>query len=639
MKRTLTKYAAVLGLLSVGISAREIRTPLPWQYGFGHFPLDADYMCHEELRDKGDCCWAWDFKVGGILYGRDADCAFVKCCPGTTYCPGTCGCDECQGDYVCTSCPSTTQTNTATTSNLCSCCDHGGSTTHKVPWVTILFGKSDFRLEEIFVDGDIGTYLPNNPWVSIATLKPRFEYREAGAFFMADFKSVFDWCDADYRLGLRARLPVRDISVTDICAASDLTGETLDDVWQLRNETSPTAPDKTNVVYAGRLDFLSTLKRLYTPPNPPQDLVVYHDANHSNHITMNGSEVGADVSVIVGNTVPCIEVIYRGDERIPASQYWGRQPAVTDPIVQANGTGLTDDQRGRFNDTNVPDYTALGNDTPAQAKLFVVPSLDSNNDPATGATKLREAIEVAIQNIDASVADFLEDNGVCVCDGRTKGLGDLDLEFYLGRNWGCENQWWTDLQLACRFPTGKEICNCKYLFKAQTPLGNNHHFEIRAGGEVGWDACDWVKFMIDGSYSWVLKHCEKVAAPFKGATIQNIGPCVNAEIKWQYFVGHADISFFANDCCGCDIGYELYHKKCDDICLCDKTATDLAGRTGQLLDASVLSANTSRTAHKICTGVFTKTHDCEIAAGFNTVVAGKNAPRDTDYYVALNVTF
>lgn len=633
MNRTLLRFAAVFGLLSVGIAAREIRTPLPWQYGFGHYPLDADYMRHEDQRDKGDHCYCWDFRLTGLLFERNADAAFVNNCCGTNYCTGTCNCcGDCQGDYVCTTC---TPTTSSTANN---CCDDK-NTTNKVPWVTLLFGQPDFTLAQSFPGGVVapGT-LPENPFVSIAKLKPRFEYNEKSAFFIADLKSVFDWCDCDYRLGLKARLPVRDIAVTDVCAASDLVGEDLSDVWQVRNELDPSGTT-SNVVYAGRLDFLSQLYNVYNPPAGNEALVNYSDTRETpNQITINRQKVGAPV--VVANGDPCIEVIYRADSTVPTDEFWGRQTALTDTPVQGNGSGLANDGRGRF--VAATDYVTggLSTDVPAQSKLFVVPSLKVDGTDiilTQGATSIRQAVEVAIQNMDHNVEAFLEENGICVCDGRTKGLGDLDLELYLGRNWGCEKSWWTDLFVACRFPTGKELCNCKLLFKQ--PAGNDHHFEIRLGGEAGWDACDWIKFMIDAQYAWALKHCESLAAPFEGATIKNIGPCINGEVKWGYFVGHADVAFFANDCCGCDIGYELYAKGHDQICFNTSTATDLAGTAEQPLDPCVLTNHTNRMAHKICTSLFTRIHSCEVALGFNTVVAGKNAPRDTDMYVAMSINF
>ncbi|KKT24016.1 MAG: hypothetical protein UW09_C0001G0079 [candidate division TM6 bacterium GW2011_GWF2_43_87] len=601
MKKSLMKVSAVLGLLTVGVmAARTVDLPLPgMNTPFMFYPVQYHWDCPK----SDDCCWDWNFVAGAIGYHRAADASYGPC-------NGRC----------------------------------------KVPYVNLLFGKANFRLAEIFqgatvTPADTG----NNPFISFATIKPRFEYNESGAIFTADLGSTFDWCDTGYRLGLRAKLPFRDIEVSDTCAASDLVGETLKDVWQVRQEDT-TNPAVTNTVFAGRLDFLTALNRVAIPN---QTLVDYRNATQ-NAMLMAGQVVDA----AAGNGTPVIAVIGRSDSTMPmtATPAWGAQSAAIIVPVGANGSGVATDVRGSFINGNNYLTGGLATDPVAQSKLFVVPTLDSANKVVQGASIIRGAIEVAIQNMDASAMTWMDQVGLRWCNGRSKGVGDLDLEFYLGRNWGCCESLWTDLQFAVRCPTGKDLCCrdinccrpnstsanscdacCKRLLKL--PLGNNKHTELRIGLAGGYDICDWVKFMIDGNYSWALRHKEYIAAPFQGATVKNIGPCIPANIKWGYFVGHADLSFYASDCCGMAIGYELYHKNCDCVQPCVSTATDLLGRTAQKIDASVARRYTNRTANKAHVNFFTRIGDCQIAAGWAQVFAGKNVPHDTDWYLNMSVTF
>ena len=132
---------------------------------------------------------------------------------------------------------------------------------------------------------------------------------------------------------------------------------------------------------------------------------------------------------------------------------------------------------------------------------------------------------------------------------------------------------------------------------------------------------------------------ENIAAPFKGATVKNIGPCIGADLSWNYLLANLDFTMLASDCCGFDIGYEVYSKQCDRIRLCSKTATDLIGRTNQALDASVASRGTNVTSHKIRVEYFMSASKCEFFIGFDQVVAGKNALRETDLYFGMNVKF
>ncbi len=574
------KKMSKLSLLSLGLlvagaaAAREIRTPLPTLWGFTHYPVQYHW---EQDPDK-DGCWNWDLNASAVGYYRSTDKSYRK--------------DRCKEEYT-----------------------------------TLLFGKSDFRLGEAYPNAHVAAdQITTNPFVDIATIKPRFEYREGGAIFGLQVGAVATWCDTDYRFGLRAKMPFRDIEVSDTCAMSDLTGEELKDLWQVRMEKNGTTE---NLVYAGRLDFLTRLNRVSTIP-----LVWYRGAAGNTYIA--GQFV--DAADNTGDGVPPVAMLFDGNGKMPTGLTWGARVADSGMLDAAGATAS-----GRYIfDENIQYDNALGVNTAAQSKLFVVPALLNavNGEIPLAAKQIRSAIEVAIQSIGGSIEDFMAEQGLSFCNGRQKGFGDLDLELYLGRNWGCEDSLWTDVMFGVRLPTADRLCNCKALL-AQ-PLGNNEHWEVRGALAAGYDICDWVKFMLDASYSWALKHKEQVAAPFKGATIKNIGPCVDANIKWDYFLGHADLTFFANDCCGLDIGYELYHKRCDNVSLCVSTALPLgysAGATKQSLDSSILRANTERTAHKARVSIFTTLGDCTLEGGWAHTFAGKRAPRDTDFYLNLGVAF
>lgn len=624
MKKTLKQSLVAFGLLlTCGTTmAREPRGPLPLMNDLWNpmrYPIEYHYEVEKKDNDKW--CNNWHFDVAGIGYHRSASDAF-QCCSNS----GTVITNGCCSNNCCTN-----------------CCDCYKNTRCKVPWSTLIFGKSEFRLEEAFPGSDVGALIQDNPFVAISTLTPRFEYSEAGAIFMAQLGTTFTACDCDYRAGLRARLPIRDFVVFDPCGAGNVTGETLDDVWQVRDETIGTGIgadiQKTNVVFAARLDFLSALKRVYSwnPDFGAQDLVTY--GTTTTHTTMAENVVDNAISATAGE--PVVQVIYRTDSTVPRTLRWGDYVVPAESPLNGDGTGVAADARGVFQyGTN---YTPLSGDSAAQSHLFVVPTIvndtadTDHNQVVDGANQIMGAIEGAIRSMDDSVAEFYQDLSLNFCNGHNRGIGDLDLELYVGRNWGCNNDWWTDLTFGVRCPTGHQLCDCKQL--VLLPLGNNKHTEIRVGAAAGYNACDWVKFMLHGSYSWALHHCENVAAPFKGATVKNLGPCVNADIKWGYFLGDFDVSFFTNDCCGFDLGYELYYKRCDDICLCAKTATDWAGRTEQVLDANVLSRNTKQMGHKAKVGIFSIIGDCEIGGGWSTYFAGYNMPRETDWYLRLGVSF
>lgn len=500
----------------------------------------------------------------------------------------------------------------------------------------LIFGADNFTLAQAFPQSSTGGAL-SNPFVTISTLSPRFEYTEHGAMFGANFCKYLG--DDRWHFGVRARIPVRDITVEEVCGGNNLTGETLADVFQTRTETIDVdGIVSSNTVFSARLDFLSAL------PGTPESLVIYSDPDASGHLSIAHIDSTGNIPTggPVANNMPPVAVIARTDSSLPTGQPWGNVNTSITGVVAADGSGLADNQRGRFASDN--NYAPLAVDISHQSKLFIVPTINNvalPGDPIaqtnSGANQILNAIQSSIGALDSSVVSFIQEQKLDFCAGRSKGLGDVDIELFGGYVWGCERRVWTDLLLGARLPTADRLCDCTKILKQ--PLGNNGHVEVRTGAQIGYDALSWLKFNITGRYSWVLKRSETIAAPFTGATIKNIGPCVKADISWNYFIGDFDITLSASDCCGCDIGYEFYYKSCDKISLCARTATDFALRPEQPLDARVAARCTKVLAHKIRAEFFMATGVCELFSGFEQVVAGSNTLRDTDWYAGLRVRF
>lgn len=587
------KVSCLTLLVSSGhMFAREILTTLPLYYAPYHFPLNP-------YQDEKN----WYVNVRGSAYYRSADDAFSNC-------DGTC----------------------------------------KVPFSTLIFGKSDFTVAEAFPNSIAGTIVPNNPFVTVSHLHPRFDYNEKGAMFEVTGGAKFG-CEKNWHAGARARLPIREIDVQEICP-NDMTGETLEDVYRQRLEditvgpssTSPFTATSPNNAFAARLDFLTALLRVSITSNGGSDpMVFYNDTQTGNRISIAHQDVSNNQSAAqspLPTNVPMIAVIESSDSSLPESVRWADINTNITGVVAADGSGLSNLQRGRFaGDINYG--PGLGTDTAAQSKLFVVPTVNDSGitqaQTTGGSRTIQSAINAAVTNIDTSITPFFEQNGFDFCDGLSKGLGDLDLELYAGYDWDFCHPLYTDLILGFRFPTGDKVCDCKQVLKQ--PTGNGGHYEVRTGFQGGVDVTRWFKVRGDFFYAWVLNGTESIPATFQGATIKNIGPCVPAKIHWGYLFANLDATFFANDCCGFNIGYQVYHKGCDHVQFCQATATDLAGRPNQPLDASVAQMLTNRTQHKILAEFFLSTSSCEFFTGYDYAVAGKNAPVDSDFYLGIKVAF
>lgn len=569
------------------LNGREIRTPLPIYYTPYHYPL--------QWKDRKGDDWCWNVDVTGAGFYRSTDAAF----------------DEC--DSRCT-----------------------------VPYSTLVFGKADFTISESFPGGTLGVAQVSNPLAAVLEITSRYDYAESGAMFGLHVGTSF--CEGKYHTGFRAKLPYRDISVNEVCfedVTSTGTGGPADSIYSVyRTRVQSDPPDDPTVVFAIRLDFLTQLNLIdYGVGGTKVPMVIYSDPNNSNHISIAGQDVTND-PVLADNTgTPPIAVIYSTNGAVPVTEQWADLPSNGNNALAANGAGFANNERGYFDqDTN---YTSLGASTSNQSHLYVVPNLQEiggSTSLAPEANAIYNAIATAVSDLafDTNVDDFLAENGINFCDRRTKGIGDLLLEWYINGMW-CEDSLLAEFKFAVRAPTGDKLCSC--LTPLKQPTGNNGHTEIWLGGVLGYEICSKVMAHFDGYYAFALSHCESVAAPFTGATIKNLGPCVTADISWQYFQGNFALTFLADECTGFAVGYQPYWKKCDKVCLNQSTATDLAGTPDQPLDASNLQALTRVVAQRVSAEFFMRTALCDITAGWGTIVAGSNATRDTDWYLMFKISF
>lgn len=606
-KNTLLLAVSGVFLVAAIIEARQLTTPLTGMRGKTSWPQ----LYNLEFDLENDACYT--LEIDGMGYYRSADVAYVA--------------HESDGE---------------TASH-----DH-----HKANISTLLFGKSDFKLSEAFAGAHVDPFVSNNSFVEIATLKPRLRYDEAGALFSADLRGYMCWCDTPVRFGIKAQLPIRDINMhhTDdsnmVGGAAAPIGETIRDLVRFRHEQAHD-DNTTNAdlrVYAARLDFLSSLTWQYLPGQPGTfPLVNYHDA--AGAVTIADQPVDG----AAGDLDPKVALIGRTDGTLPWDLYWGQTSDKITATLAADGTGIGNDVRGAF--VHTVDYTALAKNQSAQSTLFVVPTIakadNTQDNVAIGglsgpqiATAIDDAVEaLGGSTAGASVADFIAAKNIDFKNGHVRGVGDVQLELYIGKNWGCEGRIWTDVVAGLVIPTAKKLHTAQHLIKPS--LGNNGHTELFVGVSGGYDIDEWVRVMADASYTFVLKHQETIAAPFKGATVKNIGPDITADVKWNYFVGHIMASFFPSDSASFDIGYEPYYKTHDKVYLDDKaTATDYAGQIHQPFDAAVITKDTKRIAHKIRAGVTVFDADnWDLNGGWSYIVAGRNVMREMEWYLRLGVNF
>jgi hypothetical protein len=250
---------------------------------------------------------------------------------------------------------------------------------------------------------------------------------------------------------------------------------------------------------------------------------------------------------------------------------------------------------------------------------------------------IRMAINDLLENLPSTGAiSFLESQGVTFGTQKHVGIGDIDSELYFNTEW-CD--FFFEGIFGVRWPSGIKVTDPGRLLGIFS-TGNNRHYEVKFGGIGTYDPRVWAHIRAEAFYSYVIPRNERVAAPFAGATVKNIGPAINAKISWHKFVAHLDGIFLVpcNPRVGFLAGYEVYVKSKDNISLRQTTAVDFLGNT-RPLDADVLQMRTDVVSHKVRTEMFHQGDFWELFGGWTHVFAGKNAPKESDWHIGFVAYF
>lgn len=581
MRNSIKRILSVTPLILLGASsqvlARELRTPWALQWGPAHFPT-----CRPV-----DCETAWNIDAWGAGLHKESNKAFVNSF-GTKTDPSLAG---------------------------------------------IIFGKNTFVGLDAFVPG---TTSPANPFLAFAQITPKVDYRENTAYFGFTYEHTLG-CEKRFHLGVRAIMPFRAIktSLLDCC---DLE-ETLDDVCRrqienIPNSLMPSQIDTIDKCYAYRLDFLASLFEEQAGPPSLDRLVVFRDTDvNPNDITIH--------KISVGNTNYPVHVVQRDNGTAPEGPFCESLANVMNlPNLADNGLGLANNARAKFN--NSVNYTPLGGSLAAQRNLWVVPTATPQGpmnvmNLSVNAAAIGDAIRNIIETLEGlSAVGFFNEHGISFGTQETVGIADFDTDLY-GYYEFCRGL--IEGIVGVRWPTGVKVKDPNNVLSIFT-TGNNRHFQFRLGVLGTWEPTCWFNAKADIYYSHVFKGNERVAAPFKGATIKNIGPTTNADISWDYAVAHLDFIFMVpcNPRVGFLAGLEAYAKSKDHVSLKQSSATDFLGKT-EPLDPDVLELRTKVISNKIRTEMWHQGDYWEMFGGWTHVFAGKNAPQESDWYVGFVAYF
>ncbi len=632
------KLLAIVGLLGVSVGSlfattSYFRTPLSFLQKprtYVHYPLFPINECDN-----------WIVDAFGVYYQRTACDAFG--------CPADCIIDECAK----------------------SCDTNNNTTTNAVPLSELWFGKSEFKVEDAFPNGEAGD--TGNPFVKFATLKPQFGYDERGAALGITINRYNLGCDKSWFVSGRVALPIKRIEVNQrrACDCEEISDDFTDAIvtiqQQFNGQSSDGQPATANGndsrnVRAYRLDFLGTLKQDNGDP-----MIEY--GTGSSNTTVAGQDITVNVNQILqgsSGTYAPMYVYKQSNGKVPFapagldrnSSYVAapfQDLMIAEPpkgTLSADGTtvenpaaALNDGEFASFNGLPngsgaQPNYAgSLGANTDTQKQLFLVPVSSSSSvtfEPI-GLT-VQNTIDRVLEDLERAgegAIDYLASKGVDFTRSDcATGAGDTFIDVWGGRM--CDN-WFADAVVGFRLPTGTDA-DPKRVYQQTT--GNNGHFATKLGVEGGYKPCDWLGAKVEFFWRHNFNATEKRAAAFRGATVKNIGPCIDTRVNWDDFQLYIDFTFFSQRCpnLGWDVGYMFYAKTKDDVCFCTNDLQDWNG-TASALNPRLLEENTDTQAHKVRAEIFNEWNCFQIFFGGSYNFAGKNVMKEALWYLGMKAYF
>jgi hypothetical protein len=315
-------------------------------------------------------------------------------------------------------------------------------------------------------------------------------------------------------------------------------------------------------------------------------------------------------------------------------------------IMKAPNVAFFNTTNGDHNYSTFMDANSYPTNMPQYLKdSWLVLGYD-NGQLVPGATVIKDSIDNALQQYTQDPYEWLLDRGYVFETQRRTGVGDIDIDFFYEHMFS--ESFLLEPFIGFRLPTGTGDDFSGNAYKAH--LGNGEHFEIKLGLMAVNQLADWVNIKLDSFVSFVMQATEERCAVFEGSTIKNIGPKVNADVDWTYFVARLDATMFhpKTQDISATIGYEFYLKGKDNIHFKDSQATPLYGPhftdPNDLLLANLSNdlaeANTDSISHKLRLEARVQINDYfELIGGASFTFAGQNIPRETDAHAGFNVKF
>lgn len=553
----------------------------------------------------------------------------------------------------------------------------------------MIFGKSEFTISDSFEAGIENKYFFENssPFLAAAAIRPCVTYAERGLMIGGRFEYPV-WHNKG-RVGVRAVVPFRTVRLERDDEAEQSPGA-ADQLQEcvIKSDTvsitdATTTPKIFEPISRYKLSLLYSLKykntagefvrylNLKNAANPTQmGAVSYNKPSAASYvgqdipfaiITSNAGGLpphdratGVTVDSGSGNFGDQSKTVRLGLDVSMAAQNLADLPTNLASLVEGSDQGYA------FI-TNT-DYSQLYND-PKFGSLWATQVFNGTTGSTEGIGSRAEVdfIDSLLKRHDNNIFNWLTRNtDYMFKTNQRAGLGNMDIDFFYEHTFN--DDWRVEASLGVRLPTDGDndgFGNNPYSAR----LGNDNHVEIKLAFMAAWAALDWLNLKTDLSYNFVLESTESIAAVFKGSTVKNFGPAVDADIDYGYLRFNLDGTFFHRKTrkLATTVGYEFYYKTEDNINFKTQKAESWLGKVwadasgnpvteGQPgtkfvkyemnLDGELAEKGTDRISHRIRMESSWHAHRyLHLYVGGAYTFAGKNILRESDSYGGFQIRF
>lgn len=224
---------------------------------------------------------------------------------------------------------------------------------------------------------------------------------------------------------------------------------------------------------------------------------------------------------------------------------------------------------------------------------------------------------------------------------QQSGLGDILLEFLLG-TYSFNDRLISEILLGFQLPTSKNMNSSDSYFAI--PLGNNGHYSLKFGGQLGYDIPSKIKSRINSKFyiEHAFNNYEQMIPGIEGKPIFGFIPLkMDTNVSWNAGLFLIEGLLFATNFTNISLGYQFWKKGNDSIKMINNVPIILNDATDysnvNFNGACRVSERNAQTLYGTITSRLTS--DFIISLGISNTIAGKNTAQIMEYFFTTAIDF